>query len=117
MDDFVVEGHQPNFDIYPRLGITAEQLSEFCRQWQVAELSLFGSVLREDFNENSDIDILVTYLPTAKRGLFEKIRMKEEFERLLNRSVDLVSKKAIEKSHNWLRREYILKTAKVFYVA
>lgn len=100
-----------------RLGITPEQLAEFCQQWQVSELALFGSILRDDFSSNSDIDVLVSYRPTAKRGLFEKIRMQEELSSLLHRDVDLVSKKAIEQSHNWLRRKNILESAEVIYVA
>jgi predicted nucleotidyltransferase len=104
-------------NIYKRLGITPAQLSEFCERWQVAELSLFGSVLRDDFTTSSDVDVLVAYLPTAQRGLFEKIHMKEDLEALLHRDVDLVSKKAIEQSRNWLRRDNILTTAEVFYVA
>ncbi|WP_204140277.1 nucleotidyltransferase family protein [Halomicronema sp. CCY15110] len=103
--------------IYQRLGITPADLSAFCQRWQVAELSLFGSVLRDDFSENSDVDVLVTYLPTAQRGLFEKIQMKEELETLLHRQVDLVSKKAIAQSRNWLRRRHILDAAQVVYVA
>lgn len=117
MHNLPTESYYLDLDIYQRLGITSEQLSTFCRRWQVAELSLFGSVLRDDFTISSDIDVLVTYLPTAKRGLFEKIQMKEELESLLHRSVDLVSKKAVEQSHNWIRRNNILTTAKVFYVA
>ena len=117
MHNSILENHSSNLDIYQRLSITPEQFSAFCRRWQVAELSLFGSVLRDDFTSSSDIDVLVTYLPTSKRGLIEKIQMKEELESLLHRSVDLVSKKAIEQSHNWIRRNNILTTAKVFYVA
>lgn len=100
-----------------RLSITSEQLADFCQRWQVAELSLFGSILRDDFNANSDIDVLIAYKPTAKRGLSEKIRMREELSSLLNREVDLVSKKAIEQSHNWLRRRNILSSAEIVYVA
>ncbi|MCU0569580.1 MAG: nucleotidyltransferase family protein [Oculatellaceae cyanobacterium Prado106] len=99
-----------------RLGISPEQLAEFCQRWQVAELALFGSVLRDDFHANSDIDVLVAYQPTAKRGLFEKMRMQEELSSLLHRDVDLVSKKAILQSHNWLRRKNILDSAEVVYV-
>ncbi|MGB3494297.1 MAG: nucleotidyltransferase family protein [Elainellaceae cyanobacterium] len=104
-------------NIYNRLGVTPADLEEFCRRWRVAELSLFGSVLRDDFTERSDIDVLVTYLPTAQRGLFTKIEMKEELETLLRRKVDLVSKKAIAQSRNWLRRRNILDSAQVVYVA
>ncbi len=103
--------------IYQRLNITPEILASFCKRNQIIELSLFGSILREDFNNKSDVDILVTYQPTAKRGLIEKIRMTEELKLLFNRDVDLVSKKAIENSHNWLRRKNILESAEVIYVA
>ena len=53
-----------------RLGITPKQLIDFCQRWQIAELALFGSILRDDFRPDSDIDLLVSYKPTAKRGLF-----------------------------------------------
>lgn len=104
-------------NIYQRLGIASTDLAAFCQRWQVAELSLFGSILRNDFTENSDIDMLVAYLPTAQRGLFEKIQMQEELETLLHREVDLVSKQAIIHSRNWLRRRNILDSAQVVYVA
>ncbi len=100
-----------------RLSISPEELTQFCQRWQVAELALFGSVLRDDFGRDSDIDLLVSYQPTAKRGLLEKMQMKAEIESLLDRKVDLVSKKAIEQSKNWLRRQNILSTAEVIYVA
>ena len=103
--------------IYDRLSITPAQLAEFCQRWHIAELSLFGSVLRDDFKPESDIDLLVSYQPTAKRGLFEKLQMRDELEALFHRRVDLVSKPAIEQSHNWLRRKNILSTAEVLYVA
>jgi uncharacterized protein len=108
---------QLSSELQARLAITSEQLAEFCRRWQVAELSLFGSILQDDFDADSDIDFLVSYQPTAKRGLFEKMHMKEELESLFHREVDLVSKKAIEQSQNWIRRKNILGSAKVIYVA
>ncbi len=101
--------------LYTRLGLTAQELEDFCTRWEVLELALFGSVLRNDFRDNSDIDILVSYLSDAKRGLFEKVEMKEELEELVGRKVDLVSRKAIERSRNWIRRQNILESAKVLY--
>jgi predicted nucleotidyltransferase len=103
--------------IYQRLSIAPSDLAAFCQRWQVAELSLFGSILRDDFSENSDVDVLVTYLPAAQRGLFEKTQMREELEALLHRRVDLVSKQAIAQSRNWLRRRNILDSAQVIYAA
>ncbi|MCW6037371.1 nucleotidyltransferase domain-containing protein [Spirulina subsalsa FACHB-351] len=103
--------------IYARLGITPEHLAEFCQHHQIAELALFGSILRDDFNPDSDIDFLVSYLPTAQRNLLQKLCLQEQLETLLGRPVDLVSKTAIERSRNWLRRQNILSSAKVIYVA
>jgi predicted nucleotidyltransferase len=94
-----------------------DKLVEFCQRWKVSELALFGSVLRDDFHPDSDIDILITFAPDAKRGLMTLSKMKYELEDLLGREVDLVSKHAIETSHNWIRRNEILGTAQVIYVA
>ncbi len=92
-----------------------QELSQFCRQWKVTELALFGSVLRDDFQPESDIDILVTFAPDAHWSLFDWVQMGYELETLLQRPVDLVIKKSIEQSHNWIRRQEILGTAQVIY--
>lgn len=94
-----------------------EKLVEFCQRWKVSELALFGSVLRDDFRIDSDIDILITFAPDARRGLMTLAKMKYELEDLLGREVDLVNKSALETSHNWIRRNEILGTAQVIYVA
>lgn len=94
-----------------------KKLVEFCQRWKVSELALFGSVLRGDFRPDSDVDVLITFAPDAKRGLMTLVRMKYELEDLLEREVDLVSKSAVETSHNWIRRNEILGTAQVIYVA
>jgi len=94
-----------------------EKLAEFCQRWKVSEFALFGSVLRDDFRPDSDIDVLITVASDAKRGLMTLVKMKYELEDLLEREVDLVSKYAIETSHNWIRRNEILATAQVVYVA
>ncbi|BCU10169.1 hypothetical protein MAN88_07330 [Microcystis aeruginosa] len=60
-----------------------EQIKGFCQKWQVTELALFGSVLREDFRSDSDIDILITFSPTAKRGLTETLQMRDELQAIL----------------------------------
>ena len=76
--------------IYDRLGITHEQLAEFCHRWQIVEMALFGSILRDDFNANSDVDILVTFQPNHSWGL-EFIQMREQLSTLFNRPVDLIT--------------------------
>lgn len=91
------------------------QLNQFCSRWKVRELALFGSVLRNDFHPDSDIDILISFRSSADWGLFDHVKMQQELENILGRQVDLVSKRAIERSHNWIRRREILETAKVIY--
>jgi uncharacterized protein len=100
----------------PNIQLPEDTLIEFCQHWKVIEFALFGSVLRDDFRSDSDIDVLITFAPDAKRGLLALAKMKYELEDLLGREVDLVSKHAIETSHNWIRRNEILGTAQVIYV-
>ncbi len=95
----------------------AGRLTEFCHKWQIKEMSLFGSVLRPDFRPDSDIDVLVSFAQDAEWSLLDHIRMEEELCELLGRPVDLVSKRAIERSGNWLRRKAILESAEVIYAA
>jgi hypothetical protein len=92
-----------------------EQIQQFCDRWQITEFALFGSVLRDDFRPDSDIDVLVTFAPEAKRGLSETLQMKDELQIIFGRNVDFIVKAAIERSENWLRRKNILESAQVIY--
>jgi len=101
----------------PRIHIDRGKIAAFCRKWKVTELAFFGSVLREDFRPDSDVDVLVSFAPDAEWSLFDIVRMEEELGNLLGREVDLVERKAIEKSENYIRRKHILGSAESFYVA
>lgn len=92
-------------------------IAEFCRRWKIKELSLFGSMLRDDFSPDSDVDFLVSFLGDAKWSLFDHVRMEDELSSLIGRKVDLVSRPAVERSGNWIRRRAILESAKVVYVS
>lgn len=92
-----------------------ERITEFCHKWQVTEFALFGSVLRDDFRADSDIDILISFSPNAKRGLTETLQMRDELQVIFQRKVDLIVKVAIERSENWLRRKNILESAQIIY--
>jgi hypothetical protein len=72
-----------------RIQIDREQVADFCRRHQVRRLALFGSVLRDDFRPDSDVDVLVDFAPEARAGLFEMARMEAELEELIGRKVDL----------------------------
>jgi uncharacterized protein len=94
-----------------------EVLSRFCQHWKIRELALFGSVLRDDFRPDSDIDVLVTFDTDADWSLLDHVRMQKDLEALLGREVDLVSRRGIERSANWIRRQAILNTAETIYAA
>jgi len=100
-----------------RLTIPKKRLAEFCRRWKISELAFFGSVLRDDFRPNSDIDLLVSFSPKAKISLFDLVRMQNELEEIFGREVDLVERRVIEKSENYIRRKNILSNTKVIYEA
>jgi predicted nucleotidyltransferase len=99
------------------LGLSEQEISDFCRRWRITEFALFGSVLRDDFNAESDLDILVAFTPDADWSLLDHVQMEQELEALLGRKVDLLSRRSVERSHNWLRRREILDTAEVVYAS
>jgi uncharacterized protein len=101
--------------IQTQLGISQQKLEEICHHWKITELALFGSILRLDFTEKSDIDTLVTFADEARWGLIDFIRLNQQLETEFKRSVDLITKQSIEKSKNWLRKREILQTAEVIY--
>jgi hypothetical protein len=94
-----------------------DKIADFCDRWSIIEFALFGSVLRNDFRDDSDIDVLVTFAPESKRGLTETIQMRDELQMIFNRKVDLIVKAAIDRSRNWLRRKNILESAQTIYAA
>jgi predicted nucleotidyltransferase len=101
----------------PNFPLTKQEVVKFCQKWQVTEFALFGSILRDDFSANSDVDILVTFDSQAKRSLFDLIQMRAELKQLLGRKVDVLTRKSVEQSHNWLRKQNILNSARVIYVS
>jgi predicted nucleotidyltransferase len=98
--------------ISQRLTASAAQISAFCDRWQITEVALFGSVLRDDFRPDSDIDVLLTFASDSKWSLFDWVDMKDELERLFNRQVDIADKEGLK---NPYRRHEILHTQQVIY--
>ncbi len=100
-----------------RFGVPLSAIEAFCNRWQLEELSLFGSVLRDDFGPDSDIDVLIRFKSERTPGLFGMAAMQKELADLFARRVDLVSRAAIEGSRNYIRRKAIRETARVIYSA
>jgi len=90
-----------------KIDIPKEKIDEFCQKWKIVELSLFGSVLRDDFRSDSD----------AEWSLLDHVAMEEELSVIFGKKVDLVSRRAIERSENYIRRQHILSSVQTIYVA
>ena len=100
-----------------KLRVSKETIAAFCQKWKITELALFGSVLREDFRPDSDVDVLVTFSPDSDWGVEHLLDMKEELEALFGRAVDLVEKRLVEESRNYIRRKHILSHMEAVYAA
>lgn len=97
-----------------RIKASPAQIADFCQRWQIVEFALFGSVLRDDFRSDSDIDVLLTF-PIEHRLTWDvHLKMQAEIETLFGRKVDLVNKKYLK---NPYRRHEILNTCQVIYAA
>jgi predicted nucleotidyltransferase len=99
----------------PQIDLSEQAIGEFCERWKVNQMSLFGSALGDGFGPESDVDVLVSFAPDADWSLLDHVRMEEELSGLLGRAVDIVSKRAVEGSTNWMRKESILGSARVVY--
>ena len=98
-----------------RIALPSDGLADFCERWQITELALFGSVLREDFGPDSDVDVLVSFEPRVPHTLLDIVRMQEELSGMLGRKVDLIERTAVEQSRNYIRRKAILQSAETIY--
>ena len=92
-----------------------DALAEIARRWEVETFELFGSALGERFGPDSDVDLLVSFQPGARRSLFDLAAMEAELEAVVSRPVDLVTRRAIERSHNPIRRDAILGSVRFLY--
>ncbi len=97
-----------------RLGATPEQIAALCQRWKITEFALFGSILREDFCPDSDVDVLVTFAPNDGWSLFDLMNLQRELEAIVGRPVDLLEKRDLK---NPFRRSEILQTYQVIYAS
>lgn len=100
-----------------RMKLPMQAIQEFCRRGKVQRMWLFGSVLRPDFCDDSDIDILVEFTATAQWNLLDLVDAEQELSEILGRPVGLIERKSVDASRNWIRRRHILENARQIYVA
>lgn len=99
----------------PKIEIPKKKIAEFCHKHHIRKLAFFGSILRDDFGPNSDVDVLVEFEPGHTPGL-AFVSMADELEKILGREVDLLTFKGVESSRNYIRRKSILESAAEFHL-
>lgn len=97
--------------------IDRSKIEVFCQKWKITEFSFFGSALRNDFRPDSDVDVLVSFASDANWDLFDHMAMEEELAEIIGRRVDLLTRRSVERSENWIRRKSILSGSEPYYVA
>ena len=97
--------------------IFQDRIRQYCKKRGIREFSIFGSFLRDDYSDDSDIDVVVDFYPENYPSLIEFIKIEEELKSILGRKVDLITKNALLSGRNPYIKESILKTMEAVYVA
>lgn len=100
-------------DSMTQIDIPLNRLTDICQRYEVSELAMFGSILRRDFRDDSDVDLLVEFKPDAEIGFLTLARMQRELTAIFRRPVDLVPKAGLKPK---IRQE-VLSTMKVLYAS
>ena len=100
-----------------RIELHKDKIAEFCRKNHIRSFALFGSVLRDDFRPDSDVDVLIEFETKKEPGLMELVGMQDELSEILGRKVDMVERKVVEKSKNYIRRRHVMESLEQVYVA
>ena len=98
-----------------KIDLPMEAIVAFCKKWRIREFALFGSVLRDDFSSESDIDVMVTFEPDHPWSLLDHVDMQDELASMFGRKVDMLTRRSVEMSENPYRRHDILSTATTIY--
>lgn len=97
-----------------QLIIPRDKIALFCQKWNLVEFALFGSVLRSDFNQSSDVDVLITFAPDSQTSLFDLAQMQIELQEIFGRPIDLVEKSSLK---NPYRKSEIIESSEVIYAS
>jgi predicted nucleotidyltransferase len=100
-----------------RILIDQQAIEAFCRRWRVTELDLFGSAIRDDFRADSDVDVLASFSDDRRPTIHMLLQMEAELVQLFGRKVDLLERRSVERSDNYIRRKHILAHCEPLYVA
>jgi predicted nucleotidyltransferase len=104
-------------DAQPRIPVDRDKITAYCKKWKITEFSFFGSVLTDEFRPDSDVDVMVTFAEDVKWGLWDIGHMEDELKDMFGRKVDLITRKSVTQSENYLMRRSILAGTSVYYAA
>ena len=113
---FLTEGFMEVMEKLQKNGIffKIDDIVSVCKKYRIMELSVFGSSIRDDFTQQSDVDILVSFNQNSEINLFDIMELEKEFSLILNREVDVVEKESLK---NPIRKNKILSTREIIYAA
>jgi uncharacterized protein len=97
------------------IDLPMKKIADFCDHWQVVEFSLFGSILRDDFRPDSDVDVMVEFAPDAHPTFTTLDQMEDHLQQIFDRDIDLITRQGIETTRNYLRRQEVLSSAQIIY--
>lgn len=97
------------------IDVNRKRIAEFCRRWTIAELSLFGSMLRDDFHPESEVEVLVVFAPEADWGFRDLLQMEKELTEILGRKADLIEERLVEQNRNYIIRRHLLRSTEPVY--
>jgi hypothetical protein len=114
LETFQRQEDDKGFRMPVQIEIDKEKIVAFCDKWKVKEFALFGSVLREDFRPDSDIDVLVSFSEDADWSLYDWVDMIDDLKTIFGHEVDLVEKGTLR---NPFRRRHIMNNKETIYAA
>ena len=100
-----------------RIEVPKEKIAAFCRRNHIRSFAFFGSVLRDDFGPDSDVDVLVEFEQGQEPDLMALVSIESELSDILGHKVDMVERESVEQSQNYIRRRHILQLVEAVYVA
>jgi predicted nucleotidyltransferase len=115
MNNLVLSNQEQQEQLQYRLGVSLDKITELCRSYSIQRLAVFGSILTDNFKPSSDVDFLVSVLPDLRLTLNYHQSLEESLEQIINRKVDLVFLRNLERSENWIKKKSIINSAQVIY--
>ena len=97
--------------------LDSPEVLAFCRTWKISRLEVFGSILREDFRPDSDVDFVVDFEDDAEWDLAELEQIRQGLSEIVHRDADVLTRRTLARTDNWLLRRNVLAQLETVYAA